>query len=184
MKISIKKLAGGMLTAVAVSMSGFAIPIGASKCFPIQHLCNVIAGVFLGTGLRGGHGICHVSGPKSAGYREPSGVSGKHGRSVSLRRGYISRPASSRRPTWGRCSAPGFWAGSSVIRLRPYDGKGSCGVCLCSPVPCEYGMRDRDRGDPDRSPGPLRRDALCERTAGGGEPVNGRREERSYDSGK
>ena len=29
-------------------MSGFAIPIGASKCFPIQHLCNIIAGVFLG----------------------------------------------------------------------------------------------------------------------------------------
>ncbi len=49
MKINIKKLAvSAMLAAVAVSMSGFAIPIGASKCFPIQHLCNVIAGVFLG----------------------------------------------------------------------------------------------------------------------------------------
>ena len=39
-----------MLTALAVSLSTFAIPIGASKCFPIQHLCNVIAGVFLGPG--------------------------------------------------------------------------------------------------------------------------------------
>ena len=49
MKISIKKLAvSGMLAAVAMAMSGFAIPIGASKCFPIQHLCNVIAGIFLG----------------------------------------------------------------------------------------------------------------------------------------
>ena len=49
MKINTKKIvAGGMLTALAVSLSGFAIPIGASKCFPIQHLCNVIAGVFLG----------------------------------------------------------------------------------------------------------------------------------------
>lgn len=49
MKINAKKLAvSAMLTAVAVSLSTFSIPIGASKCFPIQHLCNVIAGVFLG----------------------------------------------------------------------------------------------------------------------------------------
>lgn len=49
MKVNVKKLAvSAMLAAVAVVMSGFAIPIGASKCFPIQHLCNVIAGVFLG----------------------------------------------------------------------------------------------------------------------------------------
>lgn len=47
--ISIKKLAaGGMLVALTVSLSGFSIPIGASKCFPIQHLVNVLAGVFLG----------------------------------------------------------------------------------------------------------------------------------------
>lgn len=49
MKVNVKKLAvSAMLAAVAVVMSGFAIPIGASKCFPIQHLCNIIAGVFLG----------------------------------------------------------------------------------------------------------------------------------------
>ena len=49
MKVNIKKLAvSAMLTAVAVSLSGFSIPIGASKCFPIQHLANVLAGVFLG----------------------------------------------------------------------------------------------------------------------------------------
>lgn len=47
MKINSKKLAvSAMLTAVAVSLSTFAVPIGASKCFPIQHLCNVMAGVF------------------------------------------------------------------------------------------------------------------------------------------
>ena len=35
MKVNIKKLAvSAMLTAVAVSLSGFSIPIGASKCFP------------------------------------------------------------------------------------------------------------------------------------------------------
>ncbi|MDE6929543.1 MAG: energy coupling factor transporter S component ThiW [Lachnospiraceae bacterium] len=49
MKINIKKLViSAMLAAAAVAMSGFSIPIGASKCFPVQHLCNVIAGVFLG----------------------------------------------------------------------------------------------------------------------------------------
>ena len=49
MRINSKKLAvGAMLVAVAVAMSGFSIPVGASKCFPIQHLVNVIAAIFLG----------------------------------------------------------------------------------------------------------------------------------------
>lgn len=49
MKINTKKVVvSGMLAALAVSLSTFSIPIGASKCFPVQHLCNVIAGVFLG----------------------------------------------------------------------------------------------------------------------------------------
>lgn len=49
MKFNAKKLAvSAMLTAVAVALSTLAVPIGASKCFPIQHLCNVMAGVFLG----------------------------------------------------------------------------------------------------------------------------------------
>lgn len=49
MKINTKKVVvSGMLVAAAVSLSSFSISIGASKCFPIQHLCNVIAGVFLG----------------------------------------------------------------------------------------------------------------------------------------
>ena len=34
--------------ALAVVLSGFSIPIGASKCFPIQHMVNVIAGTLLG----------------------------------------------------------------------------------------------------------------------------------------
>lgn len=47
--VYIKKLTvSGMLVALTVSLSGFSIPIGASKCFPIQHLVNVLAGVFLG----------------------------------------------------------------------------------------------------------------------------------------
>ncbi|MGL5438046.1 MAG: energy coupling factor transporter S component ThiW [Lachnospiraceae bacterium] len=51
MNLNTKKIAvSGMLVAVAVALSGFSIPIGASRCFPIQHLCNVLAGVFLGPG--------------------------------------------------------------------------------------------------------------------------------------
>ena len=48
-RVRVKKLVvSGMLTALTVALSGFSIPVGASKCFPIQHLANVLAGVFLG----------------------------------------------------------------------------------------------------------------------------------------
>ncbi len=48
-KISIKKLAvAGVLIAVGVVCSPLYFPVGASKCFPIQHLINVIAAVYLG----------------------------------------------------------------------------------------------------------------------------------------
>ena len=46
--LSLKKtVLGGMLVALTVALSGFSVPIGASRCFPIQHFINVIAGVFL-----------------------------------------------------------------------------------------------------------------------------------------
>lgn len=49
MKLNTKKVViSGMMVALAVALSGFSIPIGVSKCFPVQHLCNVIAAVFLG----------------------------------------------------------------------------------------------------------------------------------------
>lgn len=38
----------GMFIALGVALSAFYIPIGASKCFPIQHMINVLAGVVLG----------------------------------------------------------------------------------------------------------------------------------------
>lgn len=51
MKTNVRKLAiAGMMTALGVCLSAFSIPVGASKCFPIQHLLNVLAGVFLGPG--------------------------------------------------------------------------------------------------------------------------------------
>ncbi len=50
-KINTGKLAmAGMFTALAVVTSTFSIPIGASKCFPIQHMVNVLCAVYLGPG--------------------------------------------------------------------------------------------------------------------------------------
>ncbi len=47
--MNIKKLAlSGMMIALAVVLSTFSFPIGASKCFPIQHMVNVLSAVFLG----------------------------------------------------------------------------------------------------------------------------------------
>lgn len=49
MKITVKKtVTAAMLVALTVALSGFAIPIGASKCYPIQHLVNVVCAIFLG----------------------------------------------------------------------------------------------------------------------------------------
>lgn len=46
---SVLKLSlAGVLIALGVVCSAFSIPIGASRCFPIQHMVNVIAGVLLG----------------------------------------------------------------------------------------------------------------------------------------
>ena len=59
MKISVKKLAvAAMMTALGVVLSTFYIPVGVSKCFPIQHLLNVLAGVFLGPWYALGFAFC------------------------------------------------------------------------------------------------------------------------------
>lgn len=49
MNTKVKKLVvAAMLVAIGFSLSGFSFPVGASKCFPIQHLINVVSGVILG----------------------------------------------------------------------------------------------------------------------------------------
>lgn len=46
---SIHRLAlAGILIAVGVIGGTFSVPVGASKCAPVQHLVNVLAGVLLG----------------------------------------------------------------------------------------------------------------------------------------
>lgn len=39
-----------ILVAIAVALSPVFIPVGISKCFPAQHMVNVLAGVMLGPG--------------------------------------------------------------------------------------------------------------------------------------
>lgn len=58
-KVNTKKMViSGMMVAATVSLSGFSIPVGASRCFPVQHLCNVMAGVFLGPWYGVGMAFC------------------------------------------------------------------------------------------------------------------------------
>lgn len=49
--INVKKLAlAGILIAVGIVCSPLSIPVGASKCAPMQHFINILGGVFLGPG--------------------------------------------------------------------------------------------------------------------------------------
>lgn len=49
MNTKIRKLVvAAMLVAIGFSLSGFSIPVGASRCLPVQHLVNVVSGVILG----------------------------------------------------------------------------------------------------------------------------------------
>ncbi|MQN01083.1 MAG: energy coupling factor transporter S component ThiW [Lachnospiraceae bacterium] len=50
-KENIRKLVvSAMFVALIVVLSGFYIPVGASKCFPVQHMVNVLSAVILGPG--------------------------------------------------------------------------------------------------------------------------------------
>ena len=50
--VNVRKLAlAGILVAVGIVCSPLSIPVGASKCAPIQHFINILGGVFLGPGL-------------------------------------------------------------------------------------------------------------------------------------
>jgi energy coupling factor transporter S component ThiW len=55
----VKKLSlAGVLIALAVVCSAFYIPIGIAKCFPIQHMVNVLSGVLLGPWYALGVAFC------------------------------------------------------------------------------------------------------------------------------
>ena len=77
----------GVLIAVCVVCSPLSIPVGASRCFPVQHLVNILAAVLIGTVLRSGNGVCHISDKGLNGDGHFAGVSRKHVRSAALRTG-------------------------------------------------------------------------------------------------
>lgn len=86
MKINLKKLtAAGMMAAIGVCLSAFSIPVGASKCFPIQHLLNVLAGVFFRSRLRGRVCVFRFPDPEPDGDGNFAGISWQHGRGVPVR---------------------------------------------------------------------------------------------------
>ena len=43
-----KLILTAVMAAIAVACSPLSIPVGASKCFPVQHLVNILTAVFLG----------------------------------------------------------------------------------------------------------------------------------------
>ena len=45
-----KLVTSALLVAVIIVLSGFYIPVGASKCFPIQHMVNILSAILLGPG--------------------------------------------------------------------------------------------------------------------------------------
>lgn len=56
---NVRKLCmAAFLTALAVAGSMFSFPIGVSKCSPIQHMVNIIVGVYLGPWWAMGAGFC------------------------------------------------------------------------------------------------------------------------------
>ncbi|MCM1165113.1 MAG: energy coupling factor transporter S component ThiW [Lachnospiraceae bacterium] len=56
---NVRKLCmAAFLTALAVAGSLITFPIGASKCSPVQHMVNIIAGVYLGPWWAMGSGFC------------------------------------------------------------------------------------------------------------------------------
>lgn len=54
----VKLVLSGMFVALAVVLSTLSIPVGGSKCFPIQHMVNVLAAVFLGPWYGVGIAFC------------------------------------------------------------------------------------------------------------------------------
>lgn len=45
-----KLVTSALLVAVIIVLSGFYIPVSASKCFPIQHMVNILSAILLGPG--------------------------------------------------------------------------------------------------------------------------------------
>ena len=61
------------------------IPIGASKCFPVQHTINVLSAVLLGPWYGVMNAFLYITFKKFYGNRFFNGISWKYGRSIISR---------------------------------------------------------------------------------------------------
>ena len=84
--INVKKLAlAGILIAVGIVCSPLSIPVGASKCAPMQHFINILGGVFLGPGYAVGMAFYYKSDPQPDGNRYTAGLPGFDVRCAAVR---------------------------------------------------------------------------------------------------
>ncbi len=80
--ITARKLAvSGVLIAVGVVCSPLCFPVGAAKCFPIQHLINIMACRIFRTALRRDHGFSNLG----------SAAGSRHGHNACFSRQYVRR---------------------------------------------------------------------------------------------
>lgn len=141
---SIKKTAlAGMLVALTVAFIRLSIPIGASKCFPIQHLVNVLAGVFLGPVYGVSMAFCvslirNILGTGSLLAFPGSMVGAFLGAYLFQKTGRFLLAY------LGEVVGTGIIGGTLCYpSCCPSEGKGCCLILLRSPLPDEYRLRNR-----------------------------------------
>ena len=84
--VNVRKLAlAGILVAVGIVCSPLSIPVGASKCAPVQHFINILGGVFPWACLCGGNGVRHKPSAQSSGNRDSACLSRIHVRRFPVR---------------------------------------------------------------------------------------------------
>ena len=75
-----KMVVTAMLIGITVALSPLSIPVGTSRCFPVQHMMNVIIAVILGPG----YGVSAAFVTSVIRNGNVIGISRKHDRSVIM----------------------------------------------------------------------------------------------------
>ena len=135
--MKLKKLTiSAMLVAVAVVLSSFSIPIGPSRCFPIQHLCNVLAAVFLGPVYGVSMAFC------TALIRNLLGT----GSLLAFPGSMVGAFVSAMIFKYTRCDWNRNFRWNALLSDRIHDdGTESSFIYICRAIPCKYALWDCDR---------------------------------------
>ena len=144
--MKLKKLTiSAMLVAVAVVLSSFSIPIGPSRCFPIQHLCNVLAAVFLGPVYGVSMAFC------TALIRNLLGTGSLLAFPGSMVGAFVSAmifkyTRSKIGAYLGEVIGTGILGGMLCYPIASHDdGTESSFIYICRAIPCKYALWDCDR---------------------------------------